>query len=175
MKKWHAPDYDDQVLFDNGLYVFAERPDEFGPRAFMTLNLVWEDRETTFLTDAATPWGMAPWALSNARACMGLETIGSWDQVSQAYYKEFMLLASVCRAGSEDSPSYGGLMFLRTALRMRGLTLGVDNHASSETARHCLKLELERDSAIQISKARHYALDYPDWSPPKDCEHYGTD
>ena len=164
MKKWKAPKYSDQAKFEHGIYVLAEKPDEFGPRAFMTLNLVWEEAEVTFLTDAATNWGMAPWALANAQESMRIKPLGTWGQFVGSHGKSLSLISAACREKGEDSHAYGGLLLVRTCLRLEGMSKGKD--VGVDVARHCLKQELERDAMIREAKAKKYALANPDWKPP---------
>lgn len=164
MKKWRAPRFDDQLHFESGTYVWAERPDAFGPRAFMALNLVWDDRESTYLTDAATQWGMAPWALFEARATMEAKPLGTWEQVAGAHAKAFALLAQACREMGEGFDEAGGLLLLRSALRME--RLASDRPLDPSLARHCLKAEAALDGKIRQAKQRAYATEHPDWEPP---------
>lgn len=164
MKKWRAPRFQDQLELEHGIYVFADRPDEFGPRAFMTLNLMWEDHEVSFLSDAATPWGMAPWALFNAQEGMRVKTLGSWAQMVAVHAKSMSLTAMAAR--ESNSPiDCGGLMLVRCALRIESLARGKD--VGVDVARHCLRQEIERDAMIREAKAKRYAIEHPDWRPPK--------
>lgn len=165
MKKWRAPHYDDQLELDDGVYVLAERPDEFGPRAFMAINIFWEDREVSYLSDAATDWGLAPWALDNARESMRVRPLGTWSSIVGAHSQSLSKITHACREiADEERFNYCALLLLRAALRLEALAKGAA--PTADMARHCLRQEIDRDAAIQTAKKAQYMALHPDWTPP---------
>ena len=163
MKKWRAPNHDDQLTLPDGHYVFARHHDEHGPRAFLVANLFWDDREMSFLCDSATRWGAVPWSMAPARESHGVEPLGNWLAATEGLAEQVSLL---WQAWSDEDDLPAGLLMLRAAMRLQSLarnqkSVGVD------VARHCLREELERDAAIRDAKAKAYRANNPDWTPPK--------
>jgi hypothetical protein len=168
VKKWRAPQYDDQLDLDDGVYVIAEKADPFGSRAFMVVNIFWEEREVSYLSDAATDWGLAPWALDNARESMRVRPLGTWSSIVGAHAQALSKISQACREiAGEERFNYCALLLLRAALRLDALSQG--KSVGIDVARHCLRQEIERDAMIQQAKQRQYMAAHPDWTPPKPC------
>ena len=155
------PRSDDMLSLEHGIYVWAENPDEFGPRAFMTLNLFWNDQDLTFLTDAATHWGLAPWALFQPRKSMQIHSLGTWGQFVSSHPKSLSFMNMATRE-KENFHTYGGLLIVRACLKFEALSKS--KNVGIDVARYCLNQELERDSIIRDAKAHRYTLENPGWS-----------
>lgn len=165
MKKWRAPHYDDQLALDDGVYVLAENADQFGPRAFMVVNIFWGAREVSYLSDAATDWGLAPWALENARESMLVRALGPWRSIVGAHAHAVALAAQACKEiADEERFNYCALLLLRSALRFEALAK--NGPAGADAARRCLRQEIERDASIRQAKQTQYMSLHPDWRPP---------
>lgn len=165
MKKWRAPHYDDQLDVDDGVYVWADKADDFGPRAFMVVNIFWGEREISYLSDAATDWGLAPWALNNARESMRVRLLGPWSSIVASHPQSLSLASQACREiADEERFNYCALLLLRCALRFEALTK--NQPAGADVARSCLRQEIERDARIRQSKQAQYMDNHPDWTPP---------
>ena len=162
MKKWRPAHFDDALALSDGFYVFARHHDEYGPRIFVVANLSWDEKTMSFLSDAATPWGAVPWALAPARACHGVDVLGPWLDASHDLAEPIDLL---WQAWSDTDTLLGGLLLLRAAKRLQGLARGQDT-VGVDVARHCLREEIERDTAIRQAKEKAYTSHHPDWLPP---------
>jgi hypothetical protein len=161
---WRPTRFDDQLTFENGLFVWADTPDEFGPRAFQAVNLAWCDQWTTFLTDAATQWGFAPWALTEARACMSVHELGSWDVVQLSHQAAMQAVLPAIRKVPDCDYRCTALFLVRCALRLEGLCK--PGAFEPFVAERCVNTEFALDARIhQAKKAQHRAT-YPDWQPP---------
>lgn len=165
MKKWRAPRYDDMVSLPMGVYVLAERPDGHGTRAFSVVNIVWEEREISFLSDAATHWGAVPWALSEARELMKITPLGSWNQIVSEHSHTFGLIHQACKEREDERFEFGGLLLVRATLRFESLVRGTS--AGLDVARHCVREELARDRVIFQAKMLAFLTEHPDWTPPQ--------
>jgi hypothetical protein len=161
--EWCPSRFEDQLTLPNGVYVWAETPDEFGPRAFQALNVEWHGRWTTYLTDAATHWGMAPWALSEARTIMGIKELGAWECVQVVHRASFQAVLSEFLKVPDFYNRYTGLFLLRCALRLEMLSKNGD--LKPFVAKRCVEIEFALDEHIQNDKRSMHKKQFPDWSP----------
>ena len=166
MKKWRLQNHSDRVSFEEGHFIEALAPDSHGPRIFLALNIFWDGEEITMLSDAATDWGLAPWALEPALESKKLRSIGGWKEMIEAYGQHAALaLQAVKTEPVERRAKMTMLLTARAAARLAKISNG--QKPSADLARHCLRQEIDKDMGIQLEKKKAFMLAHPDWTPPK--------
>lgn len=157
---WSPPVPDGLVVLEHGSYVHARHPDPWGPRAFLVLNIDASGRTISFLSDAASQWGRAPWALVEANASMGLEPMGSWPRVQELLGACLEETRQASLSPRLSARQVGALMLIRAALRLRDTSQGEDGQRAFMACR-CLELEIELDESIKQSKEALYRAAHP--------------
>ena len=161
---WQPPSFYDQLTLVNGLFIWAQTPDEFGPRAFQVVNIAWRDQWTTFFTDAATQWGLAPWALTEARGCMGVHELGHWEVLQTRHQTAIQAVLPAIRKVPDCDYRCTTLFLMRCALRLESLCK--PEAFEPFVAERCVSIEFERDARIHEAKRTRHEAAYPDWKPP---------
>lgn len=160
-KRWRLEVPSDAVHFDHGHYIWVEQPgDALGARVLTSIELVWDDRPLCFLNDAATLWGIAPWALRQARAAHKPIDLGDWER---ARAKLAAPIALIEQAALDQDRVASGLLLLRSALRLDKIAHGA---ATPQLARDCLAKEIERDAQASELSRQAFMAAHPGWTPP---------
>lgn len=144
--------------FESGDYVFAKQPDEFGARAFMVVEIQWEELSMTYLNDAASNWGLAPWSMLPVTPEMGIYPLGSWESILLDHHQSISLITQAAQDFEfKDNPP-SALLTLRSAL-----CLETENKMTLDLALLYLKKERSLDEERQMSKKEAFLLENPAW------------
>lgn len=167
MKKWTYRPPEDEVVIETGAYVEATTGPvpggRTGKRIFQAVELGWADTKHGFLSDAASQWGRAPWALFPAKKAMGLRKIGFLQDAAKEFgvWFEYAQMAS-CKGTGDGLPADSGLMLVRTAAALaekasRGLP------CDARSAEVELAEERKRDSRSKTERESAFMAAFPDW------------
>lgn len=150
----------DALHLESGSYAKVQNADEFGERIFTVVDITWNDLIISYLNDAASDWGIAPWAMLPILPSMKILSLGSWEQLTTQHKASITLVSQAAHQLNEnEAPS--ALLLIRASLRLENSSY--QSPLTLEAAMHAFESEVKFDKQLKHKKQSAFLKDNPNW------------